>query len=59
MIFQVVLTSLKAQIFPTPPAFHVITIGNHALKIISCIDIAISLLDNVVMNKIIGVSIIN
>jgi hypothetical protein len=42
MIFQVVFT------------IHGPTIGNHDLKIIDCIDIAIGFLGNAVLNKIMG-----
>jgi hypothetical protein len=59
MIFHVVLTNLETHIFTTPPTVHGPTIGNHDLKIIHCLDIAISFLGNAVMNKIMGASTIN
>jgi hypothetical protein len=42
-----------------PPTFHGPAIGNHDLKIIDCMDIAISFLGNVAMNKIMGASTVN
>jgi hypothetical protein len=59
MIFHVVLTNLEMHIFITPPTFHGPSIGNHYLKIIDGMDIAIIFLGNAVMIKIMGASTIN
>jgi hypothetical protein len=42
-----------------PSTFHGPTIGNNDLEIIDCMDIEISFLGNVAMNKIMGASTIN
>jgi hypothetical protein len=59
MKFQVVVTNLETHILTMPSTFHGPTIGNHDLEIIDFIDIAISFLGNVTMNKIMGASTIN
>jgi hypothetical protein len=59
MIFEVVVTNLETHIFTTPSTFHVATIGNHDLEIIDGMDVAMSFLGNVAMNKIMGSSNIN
>jgi hypothetical protein len=59
MGFQVVVTNLETHIFTTPSTFHGTTIGNHDLEIIDGMDVAMSFLGNVVMNKIMGVATIN
>jgi hypothetical protein len=59
MRFHVVLTNLEMHIFTMPPTFHGHAIGNHDLKIIDGTDIALSFLENAVMNKIMGPSTIN
>jgi hypothetical protein len=59
MIFQVVVTNLEMYIFTMPSTFHGPTIGNNYLEIIEFMDIAISFLGNVAMNKIMGASTIN
>jgi hypothetical protein len=51
-----VVTNLETQIFTTPSTFHGPTIGNRDFKIIDCMDIEISFLGNVAMNKIMGSS---
>ena len=48
-----------ANIFTTPSTFHGATIANHDLEIIDYLDIAMSFLGNVVMNKIMGAATIN
>jgi hypothetical protein len=55
----VVLTNLEMHIFTMPSTFHGSVIRNHDLKIIESMDIAISFLGNVTMNKIMGASTIN
>jgi hypothetical protein len=59
MRFQVVVTNLETHIFTTPSTFHGATIGNHDLEIIDGMDVAMSFLGNVAMNKIMGASTIN
>ena len=59
MGFQVVVTNLETYIFTMPSTFHGTTIGNHDLEIIDDMDVAMSFLGNVEMNKIMGVSTIN
>jgi hypothetical protein len=59
MIFQLVMTNLKTNIFTTPTTFHGPTIGYHDLKIIDNTNIAIGFLANATMNKIMGVSTVN
>jgi hypothetical protein len=59
MIFQVVVTNLETHIFTTPSTFHRATIGNYDLEIIDDMDVAMSFLVNVVMNKIMCTSTIN
>ena len=59
MRFDVVLTNLEMHIFTMPSTFHGPTNGNHDLKIMDDMDIAISFLGNVAMNKIMGASTIN
>ena len=59
MRFEVVVTNLVTHIFKTSSTFHGATIGNHELEIIDCMDIAMSFLGNVAMNKIMGASTIN
>jgi hypothetical protein len=59
MGFQVVVTSLETHIFTMPSTFHGTTIGNHDLEIIDGMDVAMSFLGNVAMNKIMGVAPIN
>jgi hypothetical protein len=52
----VVVTNLETNIFTMPSTFHGPSIGNHDLEIIDCMNIAISFLGNVAMNKIMGAS---
>jgi hypothetical protein len=59
MRFQVVVTNLETHIFTMPSTFHGPAIDNHDLEIIDCTNIAISLLGNAAMNKIMGASTIN
>jgi hypothetical protein len=59
MRFQVVVTNLETHIFTTPSTFHGATIGNHDLGIIDGMDVAMILLGNAAMNKIMGASTIN
>ena len=59
MGFHVVVTNLETQIFTTPSTFHGTTTGNHDLEIIDGMDVEMSFLGNVAMNKIMGVSTIN
>jgi hypothetical protein len=59
MRFHVVLTNLEMHIFTMPPKFHGLAIGNHDLKIINDTYIAISLLGDATMNKIMVASTIN
>jgi hypothetical protein len=59
MIFHVALTNLETHIFTMPPTFHGLAIGNHDLKVVDCLDILISFLGNVTMNKIMGASTAN
>jgi hypothetical protein len=59
MRFHVVLTNLDTHIFTIPPKFHGAAISNHNLKFVDFSDIAISFLENVVMNKIMGVATVN
>ena len=54
-----VVTNLETCIFTTPSTFHGTTIGNHDLEIIDGMDVAMSFLGNVAMNKIMGVFTIN
>jgi hypothetical protein len=46
-------------IFTTHYTFHETTIGNHDLKIVENMDIAIEFLGKVVMNEIMSVSTVN
>jgi hypothetical protein len=55
----VVVTDLEMFIFIVPSTFHGTTIGNHDLEIVDGMDVAMSFLGNVVMNKIMGASAIN
>jgi hypothetical protein len=55
----VVITNLETHIFAIPSTFHGATMRNHDLEIIDCMDIAMHLLGNAVMNKIMGASTIN
>jgi hypothetical protein len=50
---------LETHIFKMLSTFHGINIGNHDLEIIDDMDIAMSLLGNVAMNKIMGTATIN
>jgi hypothetical protein len=59
MGFQVVVTNLETHFFTTPSTFHGTTIGNHDLEIIDGMDVAMSFLGNVTMNKIMGTTTIN
>jgi hypothetical protein len=59
MGFQVEVTNLEMHIFKMPSTFDGTTIGNHDLEIINDMDVAMSFLGNVAMNKIMGVSTIN
>jgi hypothetical protein len=59
MGFQVVVTNLETHIFTTPSTFDGTTIGNHDLEIIDGMDVAMSCLGNVAMNKIMGAATIN
>jgi hypothetical protein len=59
MIFQLVMSNLKTNIFTPPTTFHGPTIGYHALKIIDSTNIAIDFLGNVMMNKIVGSTNVN
>jgi hypothetical protein len=47
------------HIFTVPSTFHGTTISDHDLEIIDGMDVVMSFLGNVAMNKIIGVSTIN
>jgi hypothetical protein len=55
----VVDTDLETHIFTVPFTFHGTTIGNHDLEIVDSMDVAMSFLGNVAMNKIMGASTIN
>jgi hypothetical protein len=55
----VVVTDLEMHIFTVPSTFHGTTIGNHDLEIVDNMDVAMSFLGNVAMNKIMGASTIN
>jgi hypothetical protein len=55
----VVVTNLETHIFTMPSTFHGTTIGNHDLEIIDGMDVAMSFLGNVTMNKIMGATTIN
>ena len=59
MRFQLVISKLKTNIFTPPTTFHGPTIDNHDLKIIDGMDVAMSFLGNVAMNKIMGASTVN
>ena len=59
MGFEVVVTYLETHIFTVPATFHRPTIGNHDLEIIDIMDVAMGLLGNAAMNKIMGASTIN
>jgi hypothetical protein len=59
MRFEVVVTNLETHIFTIPSTFHGATIGNHDLEIIDDMDVVMSFLGNVAMNKIMGASTIN
>jgi hypothetical protein len=59
MGFQVILTNLESHIFTSSPTFHGTTIRNHDLKIIDDTDVTIELLGNVVMNKVMGATVVH
>ena len=59
MGFQVVVTNLEVHIFTMPSTFYGTTIGNYDLEIVDSMDVALSFLGNVAMNKIMGASTIN
>jgi hypothetical protein len=59
MGFEVVVTYLEMKIFTAPATFHRTTIGNHDLEIVDNMDVAMSFLGNVAMNKIMGAATIN
>jgi hypothetical protein len=59
MRFHVAMTNLETHILTMPPTFHGTSIGNHDLKVVDCTYITISFLGNAVMNKIMGVAIVN
>ena len=59
MGFQVILVNLKLHIFTMSPTFHGTSIGNHDLKVVDCMDIAMGFLGNAAMNKIVGAATIN
>ena len=50
---------METHIFTTPSTFHGTTIDNHDLEIIDGMDVAMSFLGNVAMNKIMGAATIN
>jgi hypothetical protein len=54
MIFQLMLTNFEKHIFTMPPTFHGTSIGNHDLKIVDYMDIAMVFLRNASMNEIIS-----
>jgi hypothetical protein len=53
------MTNLYAHIFTTTSKFHGTTISNNDLEVIDFMDIEKGLLNNSMMNKIMGVSIVN
>jgi hypothetical protein len=55
----VVVTDLETHIFTAPSTLHGTTIGNHDLEIVDNMDVEMSFLGNVAMNKIMGASTIN
>jgi hypothetical protein len=57
--FQRIITNLQAHIFTMTPTFHGTSISNHDLKVIDGMDIAMGLLRNSSMNKVMGVSTID
>jgi hypothetical protein len=57
--FQKIITNLKVHIFTTTPTFNGFTISNHDLKFFQCIDIAMCLLGDATMNKVMGDVVIN
>jgi len=59
MGFQVVVTNLETNISTMPLKFHGTIIGNNDLEIIDDMDVAMSFLGNVAMNKIMGAATIN
>jgi hypothetical protein len=59
MGFEVVVTYLETHIFTVPATFHRTTIGNHDLKIVDSMDVAMGFLGNAAMNKIMGAATIN
>ena len=58
MIFKLVISNLKTNIFTPPTTFHGTNIGYHDLKIIDNMNIAIGLLGNEMMNKIVAATIV-
>jgi hypothetical protein len=59
MGFEVVVAYLEMHIFTMPTTFHRATIRNHDLEIVDSMDVAMGLLGNAAMNKIVGATTIN
>jgi hypothetical protein len=59
MRLQVVLANFETHIFTMPSTFHGTSIGNHDLKIVDCVDIAMGFLSNASMNEIMTITTIN
>jgi hypothetical protein len=59
MRLQVVLANLEMHIFTMPSSFHGTSIGNHDLKIVDYLEIAMGLLRNASMNEIMSATTIN
>jgi hypothetical protein len=57
--FEMIITHLEFDILTTPPTLHHTTICDEDLKITNRVDKAMELLNDPVVNKIMGATIIN